>query len=157
MQNETEREYALRNLRMTLIVLTAVAVAGVGVCYLYFWLAPRYPILAPGCIMSRLLHLYCPGCGGTRAVAALLRGDLLTSLRANPLVLWGGILAVMQYVRVVRALVRRDPFACTIPTWSWVSVIVLALGLFVVRNLLLVFAGYDYLGDNRAFWADRLP
>ena len=102
--------------------------------------------------MSRTLHLYCPGCGGTRAVASLLRGDLLTSLCCNPLVLWGIFLAAVQYMRALYALIRRDPDACGIPRWMWVSVIVLALALFVGRNLLLVFGGYDYLGDNLAFW-----
>lgn len=152
MPNELDRERALRVLRMMMIALTVAAAAGVGACYLYFWLAPRFPILSPGCTLSRVTHLYCPGCGGTRAVAALLRGDLLTSLRANPIVLWMVGVALYLYVRGWAAVIRRAPERMRVPSWTWVGLIVLALGVFVVRNLLLVFGGYDYLGDNLAFW-----
>lgn len=155
MANQIEHDAALRRLRRALVLLPLAAAAGAGACWLYLTLEPHLPIRWQGCLMKRILHLYCPGCGGTRAVKALLAADIVTSLQANPVVLWMGILAVMQYVRMVRAYLRRDPYGCALPTWSWVSLIVLALTLFVVRNLLLVFGGYDYLGDNLAFWMER--
>lgn len=154
--NELEQARALRSLRMTMIVLTAAAVAGVGVCYLYFALVERFPILAPGCALSRVTHLYCPGCGGTRATAALLRGDVLTSLRANPIVLWLAGIGLYLYVRGWWAVARRAPERMRVPAWTWIGLIVLALGLFAVRNLALVFGGYDYLGDNLVYWTGKL-
>ncbi|HWT27763.1 MAG TPA: DUF2752 domain-containing protein [Mobilitalea sp.] len=39
--------------------------------------------LLPACPFYKLLHFYCPACGNTRSVKALLRGDLLSSLRYN--------------------------------------------------------------------------
>lgn len=153
---EEERERALRGLRQTMIVLTVVGVASIGACYLYFRLAPRFPILTPGCVFSRATHLYCPGCGGTRAVRALLRGDLLTSLRSNPIVLWMLVVGVWLQVRGWGAVIRRAPERMRVSAWMWVGLVVLAIGLFVVRNLLLVFGGCDYLGDNLAYWAGRL-
>ncbi|MCF0234038.1 MAG: DUF2752 domain-containing protein [Thermoguttaceae bacterium] len=39
----------------------------------------------PPCLFKRFVGLYCPGCGSTRAVRRLLAGDLLGSLRYNPL------------------------------------------------------------------------
>jgi len=68
-------------------------------------------------------------------------------------VMWGLVLCVWQYIRMVRSYLRRDVECFHIPTWSWISLIVLIIGFFVVRNLLLVFVSYDYLGDNAAFWA----
>ena len=35
---------------------------------------------------------YCPGCGGTRAVKALLRGDVIGSFFYHPVVLYGAVL-----------------------------------------------------------------
>ncbi len=146
---------ATARLRRTLILLAFAALCGIVACYLYFALVPRFPLLAPGCALSRVTHLYCPGCGGTRAVAALLRGDLVRCLRANPLVAWVGGCALWLYVRAWIALWRRKPETVRIPAWTWIGLVVLALGLLVVRNVLMIGFGYDYLGDNVAYWMAR--
>jgi hypothetical protein len=39
----------------------------------------------PQCPIYRYLHIRCPGCGTTRALAALLHGHLTEALRLNPL------------------------------------------------------------------------
>jgi hypothetical protein len=39
----------------------------------------------PGCIFHELTGLFCPGCGTTRAMHALLSGAPLTALSFNPL------------------------------------------------------------------------
>lgn len=58
---------------------------------------------APHCTLHRLTGLNCPGCGGTRAFFALVRGDLTASIRYNPwaLVLMIG-LGVWGAKRVIR-------------------------------------------------------
>ena len=38
------------------------------------------------CIFHEATGLYCAGCGGTRAIYALFRGDILTALHSNALV-----------------------------------------------------------------------
>lgn len=40
------------------------------------------------CLFHLMTGLYCPGCGGTRAVRALFRGDLAMSFQYHPLVLY---------------------------------------------------------------------
>ncbi len=47
------------------------------------------------CVFHRVTGLYCPGCGGTRAVEALLQGDFFTCLRYHPFVLYCFILYVV--------------------------------------------------------------
>ena len=37
------------------------------------------------CLLHDFVHLYCPGCGGTRAAVALLYGQIGHSLKCNPL------------------------------------------------------------------------
>lgn len=65
--------------------------AGVVVWVLYhFWLRqflPRIP-----CFFSNVLGIYCPGCGGTRAVYALLHGRFIASLWYHPLVPYGAVI-----------------------------------------------------------------
>ena len=40
------------------------------------------------CSFHALTGLYCPGCGGTRAVVYLFKGDILRSFRFHPFVLY---------------------------------------------------------------------
>lgn len=46
----------------------------------------------PPCFFHKWTGWYCPGCGGTRAVKALLRGDIIASFFYHPVVLYGGVL-----------------------------------------------------------------
>jgi Protein of unknown function (DUF2752) len=47
---------------------------------------PDHYSFYPRCPIYTAFHLQCPGCGGTRALSALLRGDLHVALRLNGLV-----------------------------------------------------------------------
>lgn len=46
----------------------------------------------PPCTLHAVTGYYCPGCGGTRAVFALLRGDIIQSVRLHPIVLYAVVL-----------------------------------------------------------------
>ncbi len=65
-----------------------LAIAPLAVCALAAILF-RYPPsqygFYPQCPIHHYLHLDCPGCGTTRAIAELLHGHLLTALRLNAL------------------------------------------------------------------------
>lgn len=53
----------------------------------------------PECGFFATTGLYCPGCGGTRAVKSLLRGNLVQSFLYHPFVLYfvGGYTVFMVY------------------------------------------------------------
>ena len=57
---------------------------------LLFWLAAErlldLKLFLPPCIFHSLTGLYCPGCGGTRAVLFLLHGQVGKSFYYNPAV-----------------------------------------------------------------------
>ena len=48
------------------------------------------------CLFHSLTGLYCPGCGGTRAVRSLLRGDLRMSFQYHPLVLYAVLVLFLE-------------------------------------------------------------
>ena len=77
---------------------------------LFFWLYDK--VLSPlwpfrGCIWDMLFGIYCPGCGGTRAIRALLKGKPLTALWYHPVVIYGIVLYSIFMVSQMLALVSR--------------------------------------------------
>ena len=47
--------------------------------------------ILPACVLHKYTGLYCLGCGGTRAAAALMRGDIVQSLYYHPIVIYMAI------------------------------------------------------------------
>ena len=124
-----------------ILVAFALAVA------VYMLLLDRYD--APFyCAFSRSAHLYCPGCGFTRAVRALLSFDILASLGAHPFALIG--IGVIGYYEV--ALFRAARGRGCVRAWPAVFYAFGLLGFFLIRNLLLVLFSIDFLGDFRQDW-----
>ena len=52
------------------------------------------------CVFKKTVGLYCPGCGGTRALKALLSGHPLLSLYAHPAVLYFAVFYVVFMLRM---------------------------------------------------------
>jgi hypothetical protein len=80
------------------------AITGVG-ALLYFF-SPEQNSFYPRCPIFRWTHLRCPGCGATRALAALLHGRLNEALHFNALFVFLAPLVlgyfVVTYYRVMR-------------------------------------------------------
>ncbi|MDF2539784.1 MAG: hypothetical protein K0S76_2805 [Herbinix sp.] len=55
----------------------------------------------PACPIYEYHHLYCPGCGNTRSVAALLNGDILKALRFNIVPFLLGVFVLIAYIELV--------------------------------------------------------
>ena len=106
------------------------------------------------CQFSQLFHLYCPGCGGTRAISSLLRFDVIGSLLANPVPVYAIVLFFRVWIALLHNVItgRDGKKWRIIREWEIVGIIVVIAGNFIVRNLLLVLFGIDYLGDMAAFW-----
>ena len=96
----------------------------------------------PQCPIYLWLHLECPGCGATRALAALLHGRFRDALRLNALFVAGVLPAANLYAAATLIrLLRSDPFRWpTLPgpqrRWIYAS-LALALIFSILRNLLL--------------------
>lgn len=57
-----------------------------GILIYFFYLKDSFFI--PPCPIYTHLGIYCPACGGTRAVISLLNIDLLSSIIFNPIVIY---------------------------------------------------------------------
>lgn len=59
--------------------------------------------ISPGCVFRRVTGLSCPGCGGTRALLAFLRGDWAAAWQYNMLLWVSLLLLAEEYVRLLWA------------------------------------------------------
>lgn len=86
--------------RIPLCLLPLVCIPAV---VLHDRLMPFVHRMAAGgyCLFYHKTGYYCPGCGSTRAVLALLHGHPLLSLHENPTILACALIAVLGYIELV--------------------------------------------------------
>ena len=65
------------------------------------------------CVLHSLTGLYCPGCGGTRAITALLHGQILNSFLYHPVVLYSAGLFLRIFVVSGLGAVKNGHFSCS--------------------------------------------
>ncbi|MBQ4523179.1 MAG: DUF2752 domain-containing protein [Lachnospiraceae bacterium] len=131
-----------------------LVVAG-GIVFYLFYLYFGFPIkmsVTP-CYMHDLFHLYCFGCGGTRAVRALLHFHVIDSFMCNPLVFYGALVFLYYYIGEWFRYFSH-PWKKYFRYREWIAIlsVILLFGVFIIRNAMLVFWQIDYLGDLKQFW-----
>jgi hypothetical protein len=108
--------------RMRIVVGASLA----GAAVLYRFPPERYDFY-PQCPVFRYLHVYCPGCGATRALAALLHARIAEALDYNALVVLL-VPVLLAYFAVAYRKARRDE------VFTWPRVPVLALTTLLVMS-----------------------
>ena len=98
-----------------------------------------------GCLIRNRFHIYCPGCGGTRAVEALLRLQLEQSLYYNPVVIL--LIIVTVCIVIIRFIESKSGKKHKERMLVYVLFLVLWFTFFVARNVLLLYYGIDMLRD----------
>ncbi len=58
----------------------------------FLWIFPP-----DGCVLHNLTGYYCPGCGGTRAIHALLHGHIVRSFFYHPIVVYTAVFFRLVY------------------------------------------------------------
>ena len=99
----------------------------------------------PVCLLHDLFFLYCPFCGGTRAVSDLLAGDLVSAFWANAAVVLSLPLLIWTDARALVLMIGKKPVSPLFPFSPWLFPILFG-AFFVLRNALLLL-GIDFLGD----------
>lgn len=106
------------------------------------WLTPvargvAAPVM-PKCAIRAATGLYCPGCGGTRAVLALLDHDPGAAFRYNPLLVVGGGALIVLFAA---GWWRRREFWQARGLWLLGAALAAMLVFGVLRNL----PGWEWL------------
>lgn len=128
------------------VLINLAAIACVPLFFVYKRIAAAYPQLF-ACTLYEFFGLYCPGCGTTRALDALVHGRLFTAVRANPGAVMSAAYLLWIDIKLGISTFKSKPFIFGRP--ERVSLIVIAAVLVlwaIIRNLILIFCGYDLLG-----------
>lgn len=114
---------------------------------LYRLLPLPYDKLMAPCVLHSISGLYCPGCGGTRAILALLNGHVITSFICHPLVpytaITGGWFLISQSIeriskrRVLIGMKFHDAYV-------WAALFIVVIN-FIAKNMLLIVWHIDLL------------
>lgn len=123
--------YIYYSLLITVIVLTLL--------YLIFiFFIKDYSIFY--CFIYEHFHIYCPGCGATRAFIALTKGNIIQSIIYNPLVFYAiattGIYLIAQTID--RIFKRKKHLIKYNNKYIYIGIII-AIGNCIIRNILLLF------------------
>ena len=81
------------------------------------------------CLFHLLTGLYCPGCGGTRAVRAMAAGNLRLSFQYHPLVLYTAAVLTVELLSLAISKAAKNP--------RW----------YLGHETLFVYSGRDYRGQ----------
>lgn len=135
----------MKKLKYALIITNCAVVAGVVIFLIFSKMAMDADMR---CALAENAHIYCPGCGGTRALYSLLKLDFLSSLRYNIAVPFIAGVYVYYNIKAIIALVKKDEGFISrqkfIPIYIFIGILILN---FLVRNILLWCFGIDFIGD----------
>ena len=118
--------------RKHLLVLTAVVLLGLAVV----WHCMGRPTIS-ACWFFNEHHIYCPGCGCTRALIALVGGNILRSLYYNPAVTFTGVLIPVYLLsQTIWRLRGRRGWVLHYSAWWFPALFVILTVNCLLRNVL---------------------
>lgn len=88
-----DTDHILYWISIVTIVFTAVMM---GIVYLIVLNTGRTELME--CSMKRLFGIPCPGCGGTRSLISLFRGDIVKSIYYNAFATYGCIVYLIYFI-----------------------------------------------------------
>lgn len=98
------------------------------------------------CLFHLMTGLYCPGCGGTRAVRYLLHGQILKSIQYHPLVFYMAAVVAVEAVTYGFSKVTKRPgmHVKRYDMFVYIGVVIIVVN-WIFKNYMLVVRGIDLL------------
>ena len=134
------------------LILHLIAAAGALMFPVYVRISKLFTLLFPGCALHDFLFLYCPLCGGTRALSYMLHLNFPAAVRANAFVVFAAAVFFGYYIAAWVRLIKGKERLFVFRGWFWVAMVSLLLVFGILRNVLMICCGFDPLGDLVSVW-----
>ena len=129
------------------LCLNLVFLTGALVYPLYCYWVFHFNTPFSHCFLKEWFGIYCPLCGGTRALYELLHLRFLSALRYNTYVVLFAVLVILWDIVTFIGFLRGRKTFFRIPKWVYVFLTVLLFLFFALRTVLLFAYGIDPIGD----------
>lgn len=93
----------------------------------------------PACPSTTFFDIYCPGCGNTRSVQHLLKGDIAGSLRFNIVPIFGIVIGALAYLELISSVFGKHIKIIPRSRIFWTITIVVFSIYFITRNFVRLF------------------
>ena len=84
------------------------------------------------------LGFYCPGCGNTRAVISLLHGDIFSSIRFNPMIVFSLLILLALYVEILLEFFNKTIKIIPRSAKFWLVLLTVSILFYVLRNFIFI-------------------
>ncbi|MBR4253967.1 MAG: DUF2752 domain-containing protein [Lentisphaeria bacterium] len=113
--------------RQEVLALGVLLVLGAAACIILLIAPPGSPHSKwlPKCMFHQWTGLYCPGCGSTRALSAMLHGDVKASLHNN--------LLLFPLFSLIVVLIVKPGITLKQPVM--IAILAIILGFTILRNI----------------------
>ncbi|MBQ8982841.1 MAG: DUF2752 domain-containing protein [Lachnospiraceae bacterium] len=151
-QSDLQLHAFVKQERMIFIWVT-VGVLVLLFCAFLWKKLPIFQSLPAQCVFAKYLHVYCPGCGGTRATYHMLQFHPVKSFLYHPVVPFITLILADYYIGAIITLIRHNGKRYYfLKDWFCYIALAIVLGNFIIRNVLLIGFHIDYIGDLLQYW-----
>ncbi|MCH5167714.1 MAG: DUF2752 domain-containing protein [Erysipelotrichales bacterium] len=86
------------------------------------------------CIIKKITHLYCPGCGLTRMIISLLKLNFYQAFRYNPLLFILLILSIIY--NIIKFIINNfSTKKIKLNNYIYIFLLILTIGFGIIRNI----------------------
>lgn len=98
------------------------------------------------CIFHAVTGLYCPGCGGTRALKVFLKGDFWLSFQYHPIIVYTVVIVLLEAAAWLLAKLLKKPELQLrhYDLFVYMGIAILLIN-WIYKNYMLIAKGIDML------------
>lgn len=127
-----------------IFILLNFSILAISVFYNFLFEEKLLSVFSDGCAFKNLFGFYCPGCGGSRSLNALLSLRLWRSFLYYPAIPYTAFLVLVIDIRLLFSIIKKKDFLSSFRYNLFIGVpIIIMLNFFIKNAFLLV--GTDIL------------